>query len=279
VDDNIHIELEWRKDNHQDSDHKLINSDMVVRMKTLSEMGDIYFLSDAHLGWGDKRKEKIKERQLLSFLENLQGKAEVLYIVGDFFDFWFEYSSVVTRRNPKILCELYQLIKSGTRVVYLAGNHDFWISSFLSEGIGIEVSQHPMVAIHQGLRIYVTHGDELLKLGPGEKLLRKVLHSPLCIELFSLIHPDLGAVIARWASRPGVRDSKRFDIGYLKRICQRAAQRKFAKGFDAVVMGHIHIPLLQSRSDQTFVILGDWIKHFTYLVLHNGEFELKRWGT
>ncbi len=242
-------------------------------------MGDIYFLSDAHLGLEDKQKEKIKEKQLLSFLDSLQGKAEVLYIAGDFFDFWFEYRSVVTRKNPKILGELYHLIKSGTRVVYLAGNHDFWIGSFLSEGIGIEVSQCPVVAIHQGLRVYVTHGDDLLKLGPGGKLLRNVLHSPLCIELFGLIHPDLGAIIARWASCSEGRNSKGIDIAYLERICQQAAQKKFAEGFDAVVMGHIHAPLLQSWNGRTFVILGDWIKHFTYLLLHEGEFELKRWGT
>ncbi|RKY72188.1 MAG: hypothetical protein DRQ24_05600 [Candidatus Latescibacterota bacterium] len=241
-------------------------------------MGDIYFISDAHLGSEDNQKEKIKEKQILSFLDNLQGKAEVLYVVGDFFDFWFEYKSVVSRRNPKILCELYQLIKSGTRVVYLAGNHDFWIGSFLSEGIGIEVSQSPVIAIHHGLRIYVTHGDELLRVGPGAKLLQNVLHSPLCIGLFSLIHPDFGAIIARWASNSRFRNSRKFDIGYLERICQRAAQKKFAQGFDAVVMGHIHTPLLQTENGQTFVILGDWIEHFTYLLLHDREFELKQWG-
>lgn len=242
-------------------------------------MKDIYFLSDAHLGWGSKQQEEIKEKQLLSFLTSIHRKAEVLYIVGDFFDFWFEYGSVVSRKHPKILCELYQLVKSGTRVVYLGGNHDFWIGSFLSEGIGVEVSHQPLVAHHQGRRIYITHGDELLKLRQRGRLLRSILHSPLCIKMFRLIHPDLGATIAHWVSNPDTRDCRGFDIDHLEQLCHRIGQQKFADGFDAVVMGHIHAPLLREYNRHSFIILGDWITHFTFTILHNGEFELKQWTT
>jgi len=238
-------------------------------------VGDIYFISDAHLGSADRVREKIKEERLLSFIGSLQSKAEALYIVGDLFDFWFEYRSVASQKNPRVLFELYNLIKSGTKVVYLGGNHDFWLGSFLSEGVGAEISKGPIHARHHGLQIYVSHGDEFCEKDPGTRILRRILRSPVSISLFRLIHPDLGAILARLISRssrgPSVLPSD------LKAVCIEAAHRMFSNGFDAVVIGHIHLPFILHQGERTVIILGDWIRHFSYAVLHNGKFTLRRW--
>ena len=237
----------------------------------------IYFMSDAHLGYSDPATEQRKEATFISFLHSLYGTAEVLYLVGDLFDFWFEYRSAVPRKHARILFELYRLILSGTKIVYIAGNHDFWLGSYLSEEVGIELSFVPMEVRHQGILIYIAHGDGLSSKDWGYRLLKRVLRNPVCIALFRLIHPDFGAFLAKLVSHSSriygklPEDPFRLDQGYLD-----AAQEKFEQGFDAVIFAHIHHPVYQT-DPKTLIVLGDWMEHFSYVVLENGKFELRIW--
>ncbi len=237
---------------------------------------EVYFISDAHLGSRTQLGEREKEARLCAFLRALRGRARALYIVGDFFDFWFEYRSVVPRVGGKALFELYNLTSSGTRVVYLGGNHDFWLGSYLSEEVGIRIYAEPIEVEHDGLRIFLAHGDEYS--GDAKyRLLRRVLHHRFSAHLFRVLHPDLGALLARWASRASGEANPDCDLSLFRERYAKTAQKKFDEGFDAVVFGHLHSPLLRERDGKSLLVLGDWVRHFSYAMLKARRFSMLRW--
>jgi len=239
--------------------------------------GKIYFISDVHLGApGDGRSAAEHENALIGFLRRIRDDAEMLYIVGDLFDFWFEYRTAVPATGARVLFEIYALVQAGVRVVYLPGNHDIWLGPYLSEQVGVELPGGPVSVTHQGVRIFIAHGDEF-RSDRTFRISRKILKTPVCIALFRLLHPDLGALLARATSRVSeFRAWRRPDPS--RKIFTRAAEAKFAEGFDAVVCGHYHRPLCERVDGGTLVILGDWVKEDTYAVLENGTFEVRRWG-
>ena len=237
---------------------------------------EVYFISDAHLGSRTQRGEREKEARLCAFFRAIRGRARALYIVGDFFDFWFEYRSVVPRVGGKALFELYNLTSSGTRVVYLGGNHDFWLGSYLSEEVGIRIHTEPIEVEHDGLRIFLAHGDEYS--GDAKyRLLRRALHHRFSAHLFGVLHPDLGALLARWASRASGEANAECDLSLFRERYAKTAQQKFDEGFDAVVFGHLHIPLLRERDGKSLLVLGDWVRHFSYAMLKGRRFSMLRW--
>jgi len=237
---------------------------------------EIYFISDVHLGSRAQPGEREKEARLCAFLRAIRGRARALYIVGDFFDFWFEYRSVVPRVGGKALFELYNLTSSGTPVVYLGGNHDFWLGSYLSEEVGIRIHAEPISVEHNGLRIFLAHGDEFFG-DAGYRLLRRVLHHRFSTLLFRTLHPDLGALLARWASRASKKANAECDLSLFREHYLKTAQEKFNEGFDAVVFGHLHMPLLREREGKSVLVLGDWVRHFSYAMLKEGRFSMLRW--
>ena len=237
----------------------------------------IYFISDAHLGAPTcHRPPRVQEDALTGFLRAIRKDAEALYIVGDLFDFWFEYRSVIPAHGARILFELYNLVQSGTHVIYLPGNHDIWFGPYLSDQVGAELPGPSCAVAHQNRRIYVTHGDTF-----GQdwkmKLIRRILHNPLCIALFGCLHPDIGTSLARMVSR--------FSILKMKNKKTTAppyttgAAKKLAEGFDLVICGHYHTPRVQPIGDGALIILGDWMRYDSYAVLENGDIALKHWHT
>ena len=238
--------------------------------------GKIYFISDVHLGApGDGRSADAHENALIGFLRCIRDDAELLYIVGDLFDFWFEYRTAVPATGARILFEIYALVQAGVRVVYLPGNHDIWLGPYLSEQVGVELPGGPVAVTHQGVRIFIAHGDEF-RSDRMFRISRRILKSPVCIALFRLLHPDLGALLARATSRVSeFRAWRRPDPS--RKIFTRAAEEKFAEGFDVVVCGHYHRPFCERGGGGTLVILGDWVREDTYGVLEGGGFEVRRW--
>jgi UDP-2,3-diacylglucosamine hydrolase len=236
----------------------------------------IAFIADAHLGMpGDdpRRPEKVA-----SFLRWLNGKVTHLYIAGDLFDFWFEYKSAVPNTAPKVVFELYNLVRAGTEVVILAGNHDYWLGKYLSDEVGVKIELGDVIAEHQGRKLYIHHGDGLYPDDHGYRILKKVLRSRISIALFRLIHPDAAAWIARKTSHtsryylsPPVVNEK--SAARFRPI----ADERLKDGYDAVLYGHTHVPLLEKRDTGTMILLGDWIKHSTYAILEKGTFSLRNW--
>lgn len=238
----------------------------------------IYFISDAHLGATKfNRPSHVREDALINFLRAIRKDAESLYIVGDLFDFWFEYRSVIPAHGARVIFELYNLVQSGTRVVYLPGNHDIWLGPYLSDQVGVELPGLACNTTHQNQRIHVTHGDAF-EQDWKITLIRRILHNPLCIALFGWLHPDIGAYLARLASR--------FPVSKLKKSkkttassSRTGAATKMAEGFDLVICGHYHTPKVQPIAGGTLIILGDWMRYDTYAVLENGTIALKQWHT
>lgn len=238
----------------------------------------VVFLADVHLGLpGDDPK---RAERFARFLRELHGAATHLYIVGDLFDFWFEYRSVVPNTAPQVLCELYHLARSGMKIILLAGNHDYWFGPYLSQGIGMETHPDDLTVEHQGLRILVHHGDGLYPDDHGYRFLKRLLRSHLSIALFRLIHPDMARRIASITSRtsrkylapPPGRDA------HYAELFRKIADRTLERGYDAVIYGHSHVPLAERRERGTLVLLGDWINRSTYAVLENGQITLHEWN-
>ncbi len=255
-----------------------MNSTKSVDTNSSYSQSRVVFFGDVHLGLTHMESERFREELLLCFLRSLKENTGHVYILGDLFDFWFEYRSVITKQSPKITFELYNLVQSGVKITYIVGNHDFWVGDYFSKELGVYVAKEPVTCTHQGKKMFLHHGDGLYSGDHGYKLLKKVLRSTLCIKLFSIIHPDVGAWIARLCSfssrkflaKPPPVSSHPSDI------FKTSASQKFREGYDAVVFGHCHIPYIETTDDnKTLLIIGDWIHHFTYGVLENGKFRLE----
>jgi UDP-2,3-diacylglucosamine hydrolase len=240
--------------------------------------GAVYFFSDAHLGAGAPEEDAARERRLLDFLGTLEGRAAALYVVGDLFDFWFEYRTAIPRRHFRVLNALGRLRASGIPVTYLGGNHDFWIGDFLQKELGVEVRENPLELSLQGRRIWVHHGDALVGGDLGYRMLKQVLRNKTCIALYRLIHPDLGIPFAEWVSSWSrhSRAERPLDVAWLRR---EVAEPRFEQGFDTVMIGHFHHVVEDRAPGREFFVLGDWIEHFSYLVLENGAFRMERFRT
>ena len=237
----------------------------------------VYFISDAHLGIDDYAAEEARRDRLLTFLRSLRGRTRQLYIVGDLFDFWFEYRSVVPRQHYTVLHELSSLADSGTRIVYLAGNHDFWLGTFLDEQVGVETAPGPLTVTHQDRRIYIAHGHGQISADRGYRLMARIMHSRLSIRLFQMIHPDCGFAIGRLVSRMSRRHAA--PTAWDPRETYRdLAFSLLDDGYDIVVFGHNHCPTLQRKGEKVYINLGDWLQHDTYGVLKDGRMSLEKYA-
>jgi UDP-2,3-diacylglucosamine hydrolase len=237
----------------------------------------VYFISDAHLGVDSPALEAAREDRLHDFLNSLPGRAAALVIVGDLFDFWFEYRSAIPRRHFATLAILRRLREAGVALSYLNGNHDFWLGRFLAEEVGIETHDGPLRLAVQGRRVWLHHGDGLVGGDLGYRILRRVIRHPLSIALYGLVHPDLGIPLAHQVSRwsRGSRGEKPLEP---ERLWREIALPRFAEGFDAVMVGHFHHVYERREPGREFFLLGDWIDRFTYARLEGGVVHLERWG-
>ena len=238
--------------------------------------GSVVFISDAHLGAASREAEASREQRLHAFLATLPGRASSLYIVGDLFDFWFEYRTAIPRRLFGTLSALERLREAGIEIVYLNGNHDFWLGSFMSETLGIRTVEGAVTVEQQGRKIWVHHGDGLIGGDLGYKILRSVLRHPASISLYGWLHPDLGIPLAHVVSELS-RKSRGEPPLRSERLWNEVAKPRFAEGYDGVVIGHFHHAYEQRENGREFFMLGDWIERFTFLELREGKLTLSSW--
>ncbi len=238
-------------------------------------MSAAYFLSDAHLGAGSREIEGPRERRLRAFLRSIEGRASHLYVVGDLFDFWFEWGAAIPRRHFAVLAALERLIESGTRVTWLNGNHDFWLGRFPAE-IGIHTVDGAHAVELQGRRIWLHHGDGLIGGDLGYRALKRVVRHPLSVRLYQLLHPDWAMGLAHAVSH-GSRRSRAEKPLEPERLWREIALPRFAEGYDAVMVGHFHHAYERREREGEFFILGDWMRFFTYVVLEDGRLRMETW--
>lgn len=238
--------------------------------------GSIIFLSDAHLGAEPLEREAARTARLHGLLDSLPGRASSLFIVGDLFDFWFEYGTAIPRPFFSTLAALDRVRRAGIPITYLNGNHDFYLGRFLHEALGIRTVDGAVTVEEQGRKLWLHHGDGLVGGDNGYKLLRGILRHPASIRLYSWLHPDLGIPLALKVS--GLSRHSREDRPLATdRLWREIAEPRFREGYDGVLIGHFHQAVNRSENEKQFVVLGDWIEHFTYAELKNSELTLNVW--
>lgn len=237
----------------------------------------ILFFSDAHIGTGEPEDQEKRKQLLLEFLDHYAPRLEKMFILGDLFDFWFEWQHVILKRYFPILCKLRELVNRGVEIHFLAGNHDFALSRFLSDEVGIQIHLNDYQLTYDGKQFNVMHGDGLAPADWGYRILKKIFRSRFNQKLFSLLHPDFAFYLAHKSSHTSRNYSgRRWDVdswAYLK-----TAEDVVQQGSDYVLLAHNHEPILQSIGDGIYVNTGDWMRYFSYAVYENGSMTLKYWG-
>jgi len=241
-------------------------------------MRKAYFISDVHLGLESPERENEKQKRLLAFFDRAAADASGLFILGDLFDAWIEYRTVIPKGFHRVLAKLHDLSDSGLELHYLVGNHDFWMRDYFSRELGIKMHVDSFDIELDGRKVHLHHGDGLDPRDTGYRFLRKVLRNRFSIWLFSWLHPDLGVALARSSSKSSRSYTATKDFGADDGMRDYAA-RRIAGGSDIVIMGHRHVPRCEKIGTGTYVNLGDWITHNTYAVLADGEISLAAWGT
>jgi UDP-2,3-diacylglucosamine hydrolase len=237
----------------------------------------VYFISDVHLGLGPRDVERVKEDRLLALFDSVLPSADELYIVGDLFDFWFEYRNVIPKGFHRTLAALQAFTDRGIPVRYLAGNHDCWMDDFFSTELGIETHLTPFETTIQGQRVYLHHGDGLATNDLGYKLIKPVLRNRAAIWCYRWLHPDLGIPLARGSSRTSRAYTSQKDFGEEAGLMNFARER-IREGVNVVVMGHRHKPSFHQIDGGTYVNLGDWISYSTYAIMDHGAIQLATWA-
>jgi len=240
----------------------------------------VYFLSDFHLGAPNAEKSLFREKRIVEFLDEIKKDAAVIFIVGDIFDFWYEYRKVVPKGYVRLLGKLAEITDSGIPIHFFAGNHDMWMTDYFQKELNIPVYFEPKEFEFNNKKFLIGHGDGL---GPGDhgyKMLKKIFRNPFCQWLFGILPPVIGMGLAGYSSRrsravTGGNDGKflgpegEWLILYSKKELE-------ARHFDYFIFGHRHLPIDFSLSPNSrYINLGDWIRYYTYAVLEGQHLTLQ----
>ena len=236
-------------------------------------MKSIYFLSDAHLGCKALSHRRQQERRLVRFLDDIKDKAEAIYLLGDMFDFWFEYHEVVPKGYTRFLGKLSELTDMGVEVHFFTGNHDIWTWKYLIRECGVTLHREPMTLSLADQTFYIGHGDGLGDPNRKFKFIRKVFHNRFCQKLFRWLHPDLGVRFGfAWAKRSRLSHGEGGDPPYMGEdkeplVLYAKEYLKTHPDINFFLFGHRHIELdLMLTHQSRLLILGDWITQYTYAV-------------
>lgn len=240
-------------------------------------MKNIYILSDAHLGSWAIEHRRTQERRLVRFLDDIKNKAAAVYLLGDMFDFWYEYKYVVPKGYTRFLGKLSELTDMGVEVHYFTGNHDIWMYGYLEEECGVMLHTQPLTTEIYGKVFYMAHGDGLGNTDRAFSIIRRIFHSRTCQRLFSMLHPRWGMQFGlSWAKHSRLKRKDGKEPPY--RGENREALVRYTKEYmkthqdiDYFIYGHRHIELdLMLSRKCRMMIVGDWISQFTYVVF-DGE--------
>ena len=237
-----------------------------------------YFVSDIHLGAPSLTAEfeLTRRSEILRFLNEVMTNGSRLIIVGDLFDFWYEYNSVIPKEYFWLYAKFKEMIEKGVTIDYVAGNHDFFLGTFFSDSLGLKVYQDGFSEKFDGKKMLVIHGDGLAEKDSGYRMLKKILRNGLVRWAIRWIHPDLGFPLARAFSKKSREYTSTKDYGESDGMTDYA-RGKIEDGYEYVVMGHNHSPKLQKFEKGVYVNLGDWLRHFTYAVFDGHELRLFKW--
>lgn len=242
----------------------------------------LYFASDFHLGVPDYKTSLAREKKVVQWLETIAPEAKEIFLVGDVFDFWFEYKTAVPKGYVRLLGSLASICDSGVKVHFFAGNHDMWFRDYLNQELGLILHLNEYQFESAGKKFYVAHGDGL---GPGDRkyrMLKKVFRNPMSQWLFRQLHPDVGIRLANFFSRRSRTQQERIlpylgkEKEWLECFCNDYLEHQ-NPNIDYFIFGHRHLPLnieLSNRRSR-YINLGDWVNHSNYAMFDGVELSLK----
>lgn len=238
----------------------------------------IFFASDFHFGVPDHQLSREREDRVVRWLDQIKSEASEIYLLGDVFDFWFEYGTVIPKGFIRFQGKLAELVDLGIKITFFKGNHDMWMFDYFKKEFGIEIISDELILERGGKKFYLHHGDGL---GPGDskyKLLKKIFRSKFCQWLFARIHPDLGIGIAsKWSRNSRLQNNKKEEfkdisdewlVSYSKEVLQQ-------EYYDYLIFGHRHLPLDIQLGRSRYINLGEWINFNSYAVFDGSNVELK----
>ncbi|MBS1651158.1 MAG: UDP-2,3-diacylglucosamine diphosphatase [Bacteroidetes bacterium] len=239
----------------------------------------VYFASDFHLGAPNFNESLQREKLICKWLDTIKHDAKEIYLVGDIFDFWYEYKYTAPKHFIRFLGKIAELSDLGIKITFFSGNHDLWMNNYLITELNITIHHNPIELNYEGKTFFIGHGDGL---GPGDKgykFLKKIFTSKICQWLYSRLHPNLAFYIAQKSSKSsrastGTGDEKFLtnEDEWLYVFCKEMLRKKH---YDFFIFGHRHLPLNIALNNSKYINLGDWIKYYTYAVFDGKELELK----
>lgn len=240
----------------------------------------IYFASDFHLGVPDHAASLEREKRIIKWLDQVKDDAHSIYLLGDIFDFWFEYKQAIPKGFVRLQGKLAELRDSGMPIYFFTGNHDMWMFNYFPQELGIPIYREPIELEIGAQKLMIGHGDGL---GPGDtsyKILKKFFNSGLCQWLFARLHPNLGIGIAKiWSRSSRIANMKKEEKfkgeenEYLLTYCRELEKNNH---HDFYVFGHRHLPLdLEVGKNSRYINLGEWVNFNTYGVYDGTSIKLE----
>lgn len=241
----------------------------------------IYFASDIHLGAPSIKDHRAHEMRFVRFLESIENDADELFLLGDIFDYWFEYKSVAPKGFVRFLGKISQMTDKGIKVHFFTGNHDVWMWDYLEKECGVEVHHKHCEIERDGRRLFIGHGDGLGNYDRGYNLLKWIFENRVAQFLYSMLHPNFANWIATtWSGNSRKRDDKNTKFHTFRNEEEHQvmfARKQISEGkhFDYYVFGHRHVEADYPLNDATrLIVLGQWMSGSTYAVMTDGKLEL-----
>ena len=242
----------------------------------------IYFASDNHLGAPTKDASAPREKKFVAWLDDIKQDAAAIFLLGDLFDFWFEYKTVIPKGFTRTLGKLAEISDSGIPVYFFVGNHDLWMDDYFKTELNIPVFHQPEDFVFNNKTFFIGHGDGLGPADKGYKRMKKVFTNPFFKWLFRWVHPDIGMRIAQYLSVKNKLISGDDDAKFLGEenewLAQYSQKKLEEKHRDFFIFGHRHLPLeIELNPSSKYINLGDWIGYYTYGVFDGDKMELKNY--
>ena len=241
----------------------------------------IYFASDQHFGIPDHKRSLEREKKFVSWLEEIKKDASELFLLGDLFDYWFEYKHVIPKGYVRLLGKLADLSDRGIPIHFFVGNHDMWMRDYLQKELGIEVYFERKEFKRGGKLFLIGHGDGLGPKDKAYKRMKKLFRNPIAIWLMRWLHPDLGIPIGVYFSTKNKMISGQEGLQsfgkdeWLVSYCYKKLEQK---KIDFFLFGHRHLPIdFRLNETSRYINIGDWITNFTYAVFDGNSLELKKY--
>ncbi|MEZ5199558.1 MAG: UDP-2,3-diacylglucosamine diphosphatase [Bacteroidales bacterium] len=242
----------------------------------------IYFVSDCHFGVPTPEESRKREKLFIQWLSEIQKDAKEIFIMGDLFEFWFEYKTVVQKGHIRLFGKLAEITDAGIPIAFFRGNHDVWAFDYLNKELGIHIYPDTLIKEFNGKKFFLGHGDGLGKGDNGYKFLKKVFRNKFNQWLFRWLHPDIGTAMGLyWSNRSrvanvnyGLEKVNQAGLDRLTGFCQE--KLKSDPDIDFFIFGHIHKPtIIDLNGKAKYISIGDWINYYSYVVFDGEKLEQK----